>query len=80
MSVQEQNRQDSQITAPRRWSMLGLGVLAQAAGGVFANAPAFLIPTLHDAQGMSLARAGLNAGCWPSDSAPPPSRVPRPPH
>ncbi|TJZ81706.1 MFS transporter [Rhodococcus oryzae] len=41
--------------------MLGLGVLAQAAGGVFANAPAFLIPTLHDSQGMSLARAGLIA-------------------
>nr|WP_211243081.1 MFS transporter [Rhodococcus oryzae] len=61
MSVQEQNRQDPQITAPRRWSMLGLGVLAQAAGGVFANAPAFLIPTLHDSQGMSLARAGLIA-------------------
>ncbi|MFD4181302.1 MFS transporter [Rhodococcus sp. NPDC058514] len=61
MSVQEQNRQDSQISAPRRWSMLGLGVVAQTAGGVFANAPAFLIPTLHGEHGMSLARAGLIA-------------------
>ncbi|WP_197023498.1 MFS transporter [Rhodococcus sp. UNC363MFTsu5.1] len=61
MSVQVQNRQDERSTASRRWTMLGLGVLAQTAGGVVANAPAFLIPTLHDAQGMSLARAGLIA-------------------
>ncbi|MFC7447333.1 MFS transporter [Rhodococcus daqingensis] len=61
MSVQVQNRQDERSTASRRWTMLGLGVLAQTAGGVFANAPAFLIPTLHDADGMSLARAGLIA-------------------
>ena len=35
---------DRQLSAARRWSMLGLGVLAQAAGAVFSNAPAFLIP------------------------------------
>lgn len=43
----------------KRWSMLGLGVLAQAAGAVFSNAPAFLLPTLHDTHGMELSRAGL---------------------
>ncbi|QBJ98528.1 MFS transporter [Rhodococcus sp. ABRD24] len=41
--------------------MLGLGVLAQSAGAVFANAPAFLIPTLHDEYGMNLSQAGLIA-------------------
>ncbi len=35
---------------------------AQAAGTVFVNAPAFLIPTLHDERGLSLARAGLLVG------------------
>ncbi len=39
--------------------MLALGVLAQAAGAVFSNAPAFLLPTLNDTHGMELSRAGL---------------------
>ncbi|MCL2534802.1 MAG: MFS transporter [Nocardiaceae bacterium] len=42
-----------------RWSMLGLGVLAQTAGAVFSNAPAFLLPTLQDEHGLELSRAGL---------------------
>ncbi|QKT14224.1 MULTISPECIES: MFS transporter [unclassified Rhodococcus (in: high G+C Gram-positive bacteria)] len=41
--------------------MLALGVLAQAAGAMFANAPAFLIPTLQSDYGVSLSRAGLIA-------------------
>ncbi|SDD75810.1 MFS transporter [Rhodococcus tukisamuensis] len=52
---------DRQLSAARRWSMLGLGVLAQAAGAVFSNAPAFLIPTLTTQTGMSLPQAGLIA-------------------
>ncbi|RVW11220.1 MFS transporter [Prescottella agglutinans] len=39
--------------------MLGLGVLAQAAGAVFANAPAFLLPTLRNDHGLALSQAGL---------------------
>ncbi|MCX7522463.1 MFS transporter [Microbacterium sp. STN6] len=46
---------------PRAWTMLGLGVAAQAAGTVFVSAPAFLIPLLHTERGMSLAQAGLLA-------------------
>ncbi|MFC9787943.1 MFS transporter [Rhodococcus sp. NPDC127528] len=49
------------VSTTRRWSMLGLGVFAQTAGGVFANAPAFLIPTLHDRAGLTLAQAGVIA-------------------
>ncbi|MFE3292979.1 MFS transporter [Rhodococcus sp. NPDC059234] len=52
---------EQQASTTRRWSMLGLGVFAQTAGGVFANAPAFLIPTLHDRAGLSLAQAGVIA-------------------
>ncbi|HEU0163651.1 MAG TPA: MFS transporter [Thermomicrobiales bacterium] len=51
-----------ELSPARRWSMLGLGMGAQAAGTVFVNAPAFLIPTLHDERGLSLARAGLLVG------------------
>lgn len=50
---------ETQTGPARRWSMLGLGVLAQAAGAVFSNAPAFLLPTLQDSHGMALSRAGL---------------------
>lgn len=53
--------QDRRLSAARRWSMLGLGVLAQAAGAVFSNAPAFLIPTLTARTGMTLPQAGLIA-------------------
>ncbi|MDH6282135.1 MFS transporter [Prescottella agglutinans] len=48
-----------QASTLHRWSMLGLGVLAQAAGGVFSNAPAFLLPTLRSDHGMGLSQAGL---------------------
>ncbi|MFI9509929.1 MFS transporter [Nocardia sp. NPDC052566] len=49
-------------TAPihevRRWSMLGLGVFAQAASSVFIHGVPFLLPALTD-DGMALATAGL---------------------
>lgn len=48
----------TQIKETRRWSMLGLGVFAQAASAVFVNGVAFLLPALTD-RGMRLATAGL---------------------
>ncbi len=49
------------MTTPRRaWTMLALGVAAQAAGTLVVSAPALLIPHLV-AQGMPLASAGLFA-------------------
>lgn len=50
---------ERRVSPVHRWSMLGLGVLAQAAGAVFSNAPAFLLPTLQGTHGMDLPRAGL---------------------
>jgi MFS family permease len=47
-------------TPARAWTMLGLGVAAQAAGTLVVTAPALLIPHLH-AQGLSLTQAGLLA-------------------
>ncbi|MFZ6991420.1 MFS transporter [Curtobacterium sp. RRHDQ66] len=47
------------ITA-RAWTMLALGVAAQAAGTLVVSSPALLIPYLH-AQGTSLTLAGLLA-------------------
>jgi len=41
--------------------MLVASTLAQAAAAVMIHGPAFLIPTLHDREGMSLAQAGLVA-------------------
>ena len=41
--------------------MLAASTAAQAAAAVMVHGPAFLIPTLHDREGMSLARAGLVA-------------------
>jgi Sugar phosphate permease len=41
--------------------MLAAGVLAQAAGTVFVNGPAFLLPLLHVERGIPLAQAGLLA-------------------
>ncbi|UOQ58355.1 MFS transporter [Leucobacter allii] len=46
----------------RLWAMLGVMVVAQAATTVVTAAPAFLIPHLHTAEGLSLAAAGLLAG------------------
>lgn len=51
--------EETRVSSAKRWSMLGLGVLAQAASAVFSNAPVFLLPTLHDTHGMDLPRAGL---------------------
>ncbi|MFG1795592.1 MFS transporter [Nocardia sp. NPDC049149] len=48
----------TQMHEVRRWSMLGLGVFAQAASAVFVHGVAFLLPALTD-RGMSLAAAGL---------------------
>ncbi|WP_170312908.1 MFS transporter [Prescottella subtropica] len=50
---------DTTAGAARRWTMLGLGVLAQAAGATFANTPAFLLPVLGSDHGLELSRAGL---------------------
>jgi MFS family permease len=47
-------------TTSRAWTMLALGVAAQAAGTLVVSAPALLIPYLH-AQGASLTQAGLLA-------------------
>ncbi len=47
-------------TPARAWTMLALGVAAQAAGTLVVTAPALLIPHLH-AQGMPLAQAGFLA-------------------
>jgi sugar phosphate permease len=49
------------VTASRRWTMLAASTVAQAAAAVMVHGPAFLIPTLHDRQGLSLAEAGLVA-------------------
>lgn len=57
--MSETRTRELQTNTLHRWSMLGLGVLAQAAGAVFSNAPAFLLPTLQHAHGMDLSRAGL---------------------
>lgn len=47
-------------SSPRAWTMLALGVAAQAAGTLVVSAPALLIPYLHG-QGTSLTQAGLLA-------------------
>ncbi|WP_206071436.1 MFS transporter [Antrihabitans stalactiti] len=47
-----------EVGTARRWSMLGLGVLAQSSSALFVHGTAFLIPALHD-DGLSYARAGL---------------------
>jgi hypothetical protein len=44
----------------RAWTMLGLGVAAQAAGTLVVSAPAFLIPLLRS-PGVPLPTAGLLA-------------------
>ncbi|GAB2559571.1 MFS transporter [Leucobacter ruminantium] len=46
----------------RLWLMLAAMVAAQAATTVVAATPAFLIPHLHEQEGLSLAAAGLLAG------------------
>jgi sugar phosphate permease len=51
----------SSVSAARRWSMLWASVAAQAAASVAINGPAFLIPSLQDDRGLSLAQAGTVA-------------------
>ncbi|NUS43568.1 MAG: MFS transporter, partial [Mycobacteriaceae bacterium] len=46
------------VSARRRWSLLGLSILAQVASAIFTYGAAFLIPTLQQ-RGLSLSRAGL---------------------
>ncbi|MEU7765226.1 MFS transporter [Nocardia sp. NPDC049190] len=48
----------TQLREVRRWSMLGLGVFAQASSAVFIHGVAFLLPALTD-RGLPLATAGL---------------------
>src|SRR6478609_4355421 len=45
----------------RRWAMLAASTLAQASAAVMMHGPAFLIPVLHEREGLSLAEAGLVA-------------------
>jgi sugar phosphate permease len=47
----------------RRWAILVVSFLAQAASAVTAHGAAFLIPALHDQRGLSLGHAGLVAAC-----------------
>src|SRR6478735_588381 len=49
------------VGTARRWTMLGASTFAQAAAAVMMHGPAFLIPTLHEQEGLSLAQAGLVA-------------------
>ncbi len=49
------------VGTARRWSMLGASTIAQAAAAVMMHGPAFLIPALHDQEGLSLAEAGVVA-------------------
>jgi sugar phosphate permease len=46
---------------PNRWTMLAVGMLAQIAGTLLANAPIFLITYLHLERGLTLVQAGLLA-------------------
>lgn len=49
------------VGTARRWSMLAVGVLAQGTSAITINGPAFLIPTLHKHEGLSLVDAALVA-------------------
>lgn len=55
------SRLEKSAVSPRAWTMLALGVAAQAAGTVFVSTPAFLIPLLHSEHGLSLTHAGTLA-------------------
>jgi sugar phosphate permease len=45
----------------RRWAMLAVGVLAQGTSAITINGPAFLIPTLHQREGLTLVQASMVA-------------------
>ncbi|MCW2783527.1 MAG: major facilitator superfamily 1 [Marmoricola sp.] len=49
------------VSSARRWSMLAVGVLAQGTSAITINGPAFLIPTLHRREGLSLVQAAFVA-------------------
>lgn len=49
------------VGTARRWGMLAVGVLAQGTSAIAINGPAFLIPTLHKHDGMSLVQASVVA-------------------
>ncbi|MFT4264230.1 MAG: MFS transporter [Nocardioides sp.] len=49
------------VSTGRRWAMLAASTLAQAASAIMTTAPSFLIPALHDQEGLSLAQAGVVA-------------------
>ncbi|MFT4287720.1 MFS transporter [Nocardioides sp.] len=49
------------IGVGRRWAMLAASTLAQACAAIMMHGAAFLIPTLHQRDGLSYAQAGLVA-------------------
>lgn len=51
----------STVGTARRWAMLAVGVLAQGTSAITINGPAFLIPTLHEREGLTLVQASVVA-------------------
>ncbi len=51
----------SSVGTARRWAMLAVGVLAQGTSAITINGPAFLIPTLHEREGLTLVQASIVA-------------------
>jgi sugar phosphate permease len=51
----------AEVGTARRWAMLAASTAAQAASAVLVHGPAFVIPSLHEREGLSLAAAGLVA-------------------
>jgi sugar phosphate permease len=51
----------TEVGVRRRWAMLAASTLAQASTAVMVHGPAFLIPVLHEREGLTLAQAGLVA-------------------
>jgi sugar phosphate permease len=49
------------VGTARRWAMLAVGVLAQGTSAITINGPAFLIPTLHEREGLTLVQASTVA-------------------
>jgi len=49
------------VGVARRWAMLAVGVLAQGTSAITINGPAFLIPTLHQKEGLTLVQASMVA-------------------
>jgi sugar phosphate permease len=49
------------VGTSRRWAMLAVGVLAQGTSAITINGPAFLIPTLHQREGLTLVQASMVA-------------------